>query len=162
MGIGLAVANSLIEIGGFGLPGSTVTSNITNAVTSLLGLGLDVASVGVTCASRDAARSRINAKVKTWRYRYFAEWSNQLLAPGAGAYHGADVALVFGSSQFYTNISDEPEEIALSKNMRHAWAEFARDPQNGLSKLGWPVYDEQSKSDIHKIWCLRLRLFLHC
>ena len=22
-----------------------------------------------------------------------------------------------------------------------AWATFAKDPQNGLKKLGWPVYD---------------------
>jgi carboxylesterase type B len=151
MGIGLAAAHSLIEVGGFGLLGSAVTSAITNAVTSVLGPMLNVGSIGVTCASRDAARSRINAKIKAWRYRYFAEWSNQLLTPGAGAYHGVEVPLIFGSGQFYTNISDEPEEIALSKNMRHAWAEFARDPQNGLSKLGWPVYDEQSKSDIPKM-----------
>jgi carboxylesterase type B len=105
----------------------------------------------MTCGSRDAARSRINAGVKAWRYRYFADWPNQRLGSGAGAYHGTDVPMIFGTSQFYTNVSDTPEEIALSKNIRHAWAEFARDPQNGLLKLGWPVYDEQSRFEILKI-----------
>jgi carboxylesterase type B len=36
---------------------------------------------------------------------------------------------------------DTPEEAKLSLNIRHAWAEFAKDPENGLKKLGWPVYD---------------------
>jgi hypothetical protein len=30
----------------------------------------------------------------------------------------------------------------------HAWATFAKDPQKGLISLGWPVYDENSKSEL--------------
>jgi carboxylesterase type B len=155
MGIGMGIIGLLIGKGAIGPFGS--------AVTDALGSVFSAAGVTLTCASRDAARSRISAGVKAWRYRYFAEWSNQLLAPRVGAYHGTDVPMVFGSAQFYTNISDVPEEIALSKNIRHAWAEFARDPQNGLLKLGWPVYDEQSRFEILKIGCPRLRSFrLRC
>lgn len=30
--------------------------------------------------------------------------------------------------------------------MRNAWAEFARDPEDGLANLGWPKYDPDGKS----------------
>jgi hypothetical protein len=26
--------------------------------------------------------------------------------------------------------------------MQHAWATFAKDPEKGLSGLGWPVYQQ--------------------
>jgi carboxylesterase type B len=151
----MGIVNLLIGTGAVGSPGS--------AVTSAIGSVFNAAGAIMTCASRDASRSRVSAGVKAWRYRYFAEWPNQFLASGTGAYHGVDVPIVFGSAQFYTNISDVPEETALSKNMRHAWAEFARDPQSGLSKLGWPVYNEQSRFEILKFCCPRLRSFgLRC
>lgn len=34
----------------------------------------------------------------------------------------------------------------VTKWMQHAWAEFARDPQNGLTKLGWPRYNAFTNS----------------
>jgi len=30
--------------------------------------------------------------------------------------------------------------------MQGAWVTFARDPQNGLTKLGWPRYDPSTDS----------------
>jgi hypothetical protein len=29
-----------------------------------------------------------------------------------------------------------------------AWATFAKDPMNGLTKLGWPVYDGSKETTI--------------
>jgi carboxylesterase type B len=108
------------------------------------------------CPSGSAAKARADNKVKSWRYLYAAEWPNQIIAPGAGAWHGSEIGSVFGSTeyqqQFYgkmtgQNISmpDTPEQAKLQKTMMTAWAEFAKDPENALEKLGWPVYDPASK-----------------
>lgn len=40
---------------------------------------------------------------------------------------------------------DVPEEAKLAKRMVHAWAEFAKDPQNGLNGLNWPQYNPNGK-----------------
>jgi hypothetical protein len=106
----------------------------------------NVVNSGITCGTRDAARARVNAGVKAWRYRYYGEWPNQHLAPRSGAFFGSEIPLVFGSAAYYTDIPDVPEEAKLSSVIRQAWAEFAKDPKNGLTKFGWPSYDESSKS----------------
>jgi hypothetical protein len=41
--------------------------------------------------------------------------------------------------------NDLPAEKELAKKIRDAWASFAKDPEHGLEKLGWPVYDPNSK-----------------
>jgi carboxylesterase type B len=101
-------------------------------------------NTGITCATRDAARIRAAAKVKVWRYRYFGEWPNQFLAQGAGAFYGSEIPMIFGSSEFYTRKKDIEEEIKTSRIMRKAWSEFAKNPQHGLEKMGWPVFNENS------------------
>jgi hypothetical protein len=50
--------------------------------------------------------------------------------------------MTFGTTELRPGVpKDTSEKAKLSKNWRHAWAEFAKDPENGLKKLGWPVYD---------------------
>lgn len=68
---------------------------------------------------------------------------NQEISPKAGAYHSAEIPLLFGTSA--DTGADTVQEVKLSKNMRHAWAEFGKDPENGLVKLGWPVYDQKGE-----------------
>jgi cholinesterase len=77
------------------------------------------------------------------RYRYHGEFPNQEISPKAGAYHSSEIPLLFGTSA--DTGRDTPSEVLLAKNMRHAWAEFAKDPVNGLVKLGWPVYNQTSE-----------------
>jgi hypothetical protein len=100
----------------------------------------------ITCGIRQATRARANAGVKVWRYRYYGEWPNQRLSPRSGAFFGSEIPIVFGSAAYYTDIPDVPEEAKLSAVVRRAWTEFAKDPKNGLTRLGWPTYDESSKS----------------
>jgi carboxylesterase type B len=88
--------------------------------------------------------------LNSWRYRYAGEWDNQYIGEGAGAYHGSEIALVFGTTPLLSKKPDVEEEIKLSKAMRTAWTSFAKDPENGLTKLGWPVYD-QSKPTLVKL-----------
>jgi cholinesterase len=72
-------------------------------------------------------------------------WPNVALGPKTGAFHNAEIPMVFGTSETKVGTTkDTPEEAKLSKLMMHAWASFAKDPENGLSKLGWPIYDPTS------------------
>jgi carboxylesterase type B len=118
---------------------------------------LGMSDAAFSCPAGYTAKVRVKAGVPAWRYRYHGEFENTRIAtvPGPGAYHSGEIPLVFGATELRPGASkDTPEEAKLSKNMRHAWAEFAKDPVNGLKKLGWPVYDESSKLSA-------LRIFYH-
>lgn len=111
------------------------------------------------CPSSHAAEARAALGIPAWRYRYNAQFPNTELAPSAGAYHAAEIALIFGATQyvqqFYANMTktsvphpeDTAAETAVIKTLMEAWTTFAKDPENGLSKkLGWPTYKVDSKS----------------
>jgi cholinesterase len=96
------------------------------------------------CGASNAAQVRLRQNVPAWVYRFDGVYENQKLSPQpiAGAYHSSDVPMTFGTTELRPGVpKDTPEQAKLSKIWRHAWAEFARDPENGLKKLGWPVYD---------------------
>jgi cholinesterase len=74
----------------------------------------------------------------------------------AGPFHGSEIGLVFGTTEyqqtFFSEMTNEKisypdtaEQKSLTKMMMTAWATFAKDPENGLDRLGWPVYDEKSE-----------------
>jgi cholinesterase len=75
------------------------------------------------------------------RYRYHGVFPNQILTAKSGAYHSSEIPLIFGTST--DTGADTPDEAKLAKAMQHAWATFAKDPDNGLSRLGWPVYQQK-------------------
>jgi cholinesterase len=95
--------------------------------------------------------------VPAWRYLYSGEFPNQSLGPccpnSEGAWHGSEIALIFGTTEIKKEGSDQPAETKLdtpaetklAAEMRKAWTEFAKDPVHGLHKLGWPSYDPNSE-----------------
>jgi cholinesterase len=93
---------------------------------------------GTNCPPARAVEARAQQKLPAWRYRLMAAYPNT----GKSAVHGADLPLIFGTMD--TGRPNQPksteEELKLSKNIRTAWATFAKDPNQGLTKLGWPVY----------------------
>lgn len=96
------------------------------------------------CGSATAALVRRNVGVPAWRYLYNGEFPNQSLGPNVtGAWHGAEIALIFGNTG--VRGPDTENEKKLIKKLQAAWSGFAKDPRRGLSKLGWPLYDESSK-----------------
>jgi cholinesterase len=108
------------------------------------GAGPSAMDANSGCGASTAALARINNKVPAWVYRFDGVYENQKISPQpiAGAYHSSDVPMTFGTTELRPGVpKDTPEQAKLSKNWRHAWAEFAKDPDNGLKKLGWPVYD---------------------
>lgn len=100
------------------------------------------------CPSQTSANERKNSGVKAWRYRYFGNWPNQNVSSNGdpGAYHGSELGMVWGTTNAMSDVPDTSSQAKLSKLMMHAWATFAKDPEGGLSKLGWPLYDETGMS----------------
>jgi cholinesterase len=92
-------------------------------------------NAGFTCPPARAIEARLKAGLPAWRYRYM--YANPIAA------HGSELGVIWGTTDKIKrgNKTTTAEEIALSKNVRKAWATFAKDPQEGLTKIGWPVYD---------------------
>jgi cholinesterase len=92
---------------------------------------------------------RRDAGVPAWRYLYSGEFPNQSLGPccpnSEGAWHGSEIALIFGTTEIKKEGTDTPAETKLAAEMRKAWTAFAKDPVDGLNKLGWPSYDPDSE-----------------
>lgn len=94
-----------------------------------------------TCATAIEAAARVAKGVTVYRYRYFGDFDNLRLYPGSGAYHGAELNMVFGTAQDVSGLPNFAAEDATSAYLMKVWATFARDPKKGLSKLGWPTYN---------------------
>ena len=88
-------------------------------------------------------RAELSAKAgnPTWRYRYFGNFENLRLSnhPDSGAYHESEVKLLFNTVD-ESHGNSTKDEVALGAYLRAAWAAFAKDPVNGLTKIGWPRY----------------------
>ena len=102
---------------------------------------------GFTCPIAFAAHHRSSYNIPIWRYRYYGDWPNlRLYGPsqgngneeGSGAYHGADVEMIFGGSEDVSGLPKSEAQRKMERVMMKAWADFARDPREGLE---WPVYD---------------------
>lgn len=86
-----------------------------------------------------------------WRYRYFGDFANLQLFPGSGAYHGSDLNMVFGTAEDVSGLPNDALERATIAYVQKAWAAFARDPQRGLTKLGWPLYSNSTAKTLVRL-----------
>ena len=96
------------------------------------------------CRARIASQARRDLNITVWRYLYFGEFPNLNPLSWLGAYHAADIPMVFGTSDLAG--PNTQNETALSVYMQNAWATFARDPEFGLSGSGWPVYEQDEET----------------
>lgn len=94
------------------------------------------------CLADEEARAYRKVGANAWRYLYAGQWAPNDKTAGAG--HGSELSLVFGQGDRQPSTAEEKK---LSAVLMKAWADFARDPVNALNKLGWPLYDADSKSD---------------
>jgi cholinesterase len=100
-----------------------------------------------TCVALSSAKARLDHNVPVWRYRYFGDWDNIRVGSEAGAFHGSELSLVFGTpKRFESRVKSTPEQVEVEKLMMSTWAGFARDPLNFLPKLGWPRYKQDEKT----------------
>jgi len=102
--------------------------------------------VAFNCPAAARANISYSNGVPTWRYRWFGDFPNTRLTsiPDSGAWHGSELPVLFDTPVTGPGIPDNtPEEIAIGKYFRGAWATFAKDPINGLTNYGggWPNYE---------------------
>jgi cholinesterase len=118
--------------------GQTLPMSALSPLASLMG-----------CGPRSAALAREKAGVPVWRYIYQGEYPNQDIGIPGGAWHGSEIGIVFGTSEFLSHLPDSPEEKALGEQVRKAWTGFAKDPTHALDKMNWPRYDASKATVIH-------------
>lgn len=101
------------------------------------------------CPTSIITAQTVGLGIPVWRYYFNATFPNTDITTdrsypvvnGYGAYHSAEIPIVWGT---YSTINATADEIALSKVLQKAWADFAKDPYgNGP---GWPRYDSGSAS----------------
>ncbi|KAH8653152.1 Alpha/Beta hydrolase protein [Tricladium varicosporioides] len=102
--------------------------------------------VAFTCPAGIRANASIAANNPTWRYRFHGVYPNINISSEGGAWHGAELQLIFGT--LLTTPNSTAEEIEFEKYIQGAWTTFAKDPVNGLKTYegGWPVYDPAKES----------------
>ena len=76
----------------------------------------------------------------TYRYYYAGNFSNLSPSPWVGAYHCAELPLIFGTHSNFRGEST-PFEYAVSYRYQDLYLAFANDPINGLASRGWPAYE---------------------
>jgi len=101
-----------------------------------------------TCPSSVRANASIAARNPTWRYRYFGNFPNTNVSSEGGAYHGAELPLLFGTTSSTPGPNSTVEELKFQTYLQGAWTTFAKDPVHGLRTYegGWPLYNAAEKS----------------
>jgi cholinesterase len=103
------------------------------------------------CPSATRANASISAHLPTWRYRYFGSFPNLQIQsdPDSGAYHSSELSLLFGTipPDGVPGIPPSTEaEHQWEKYIRGAWAIFAKDPKEGLNRIGWPRWNPEKQT----------------
>jgi para-nitrobenzyl esterase len=88
---------------------------------------------------REAERKAAQRAAAVYMYRF--DWQPHVLNQALRAFHGAEVALVFG----HTGPEDSfngPEAQKLSAQMLQAWVNFAHSGNPSQPGLDWPAYEQ--------------------
>jgi acetylcholinesterase len=102
----------------------------------------DISFVSYICTTSAISRHRTDIGLKTYQFQYRGNFSNISPLPWLGAYHSAELPLIFGTSADFRG-EDTRLEKQTSLAMQRAWGAFARDPENGLERTGWRDSSEQ-------------------
>ncbi|KAF9888395.1 hypothetical protein FE257_008673 [Aspergillus nanangensis] len=94
-------------------------------------LSLILTDFGVQCPTKVLATESAEVGIHTWRYVFNASFPNNETFKGSGAYHMAEIPLVFGT---YLEENSTEFQRDVSGAMQKAWADFAKDPTRGP---GW-------------------------
>lgn len=127
------------------LTASTVDTFLA-PVVDLIQPIFDIATLfAFTCGAQQASKLRTDQNIATYRYMYYGgNYTNTYVNYVGSGYHTAELPMVFGTAASVTGLPDEGAQKDMGAFMRTAWAEFAKDPENGLSALGWPKYNPDS------------------
>ncbi|KAI0392837.1 triacylglycerol lipase FGL5 [Xylariaceae sp. FL0594] len=96
------------------------------------------------------AGAATGAGAVTYRHLYAGNFSDVAPRPWLGAYHTADLPLVFGTYGTEGGlVKGTSFEKRVSERMQDLYLEFLRDPADGLRRAGWPeVTGDLDEKDI--------------
>ncbi|KAJ6549620.1 Alpha/Beta hydrolase protein [Mycena vulgaris] len=91
------------------------------------------------CLAATTATLRQAQGLTTYRFRYDGDFLD--ISPPAfpGAYHAAELPLIFGTTGQFHGVATAYEE-EVSGKMQDLWLDFARDPERGLVAAGWDTF----------------------
>ncbi|SPO01841.1 related to triacylglycerol lipase V precursor [Cephalotrichum gorgonifer] len=102
------------------------------------------------CTTLREARIRAEAGAATYQYLYAGNFTNISPRPWLGAYHTAELPLIFGTHGIEgpsTNF-----EKRVSERMQDLYLRFISDPVRGLEKAGWPEATGQAGTSMIIVW----------
>ncbi|KAJ5112861.1 hypothetical protein N7456_001395 [Penicillium angulare] len=99
------------------------------------------ATLHVRCDVVWESQIRESLGATTYRFEYAGNFSNLSPLAFMGAYHSSELPMIFGT---YADVGGQGTQFQkdTSETMQDLWLAFARDPENGLSNLGWPKYSD--------------------
>ena len=99
------------------------------------------------CPTVQTTHDRYAANTTTFRYLYGGNFTNIAPQWWQGAYHQADLPLIFGTHNIARSNSTALE-WAVSEAMQDFWLAFAEDPVNGLPKADWEAYEPTGEAKL--------------
>ncbi|KAI0886916.1 alpha/beta-hydrolase [Annulohypoxylon maeteangense] len=98
------------------------------------------------CPAFNSSNVRDFNNLTTYRYQYAGNYSNLTPFSWMGAYHGADLPMIFGSYNLTGDATDFQKKVAEA--MQDYVLAFLTDPENGIKNLGWLPSNAASKGDM--------------
>ncbi|KAM0544807.1 hypothetical protein ACHAPJ_011637 [Fusarium lateritium] len=119
----------------YNFPGYETAIEIPSNLTALAqGFALNL-----QCTTLKDIHLRSEAGAKTYQYLYAGNFPNVSPFAWLGAYHTAELPLIFGTYEL-----EGPStrlERKVSERMQDLYLKFASDPAHGLEEAGWPAAD---------------------
>ncbi|KAF5234653.1 hypothetical protein FANTH_12005 [Fusarium anthophilum] len=97
--------------------------------------------LNLQCTTLKENRMRSGAGARTFQYLYAGNFTNISPLPWLGAYHTAELPLIFGTHEIKG--PSTKFERKVSERMQDLYLRFANDPVHGLEKDGWPAIQAQ-------------------
>ncbi|KAF5494471.1 Acylcarnitine hydrolase [Colletotrichum siamense] len=98
-------------------------------------------ALNLQCTTLEEVRLRSEAGATTYQYLYAGNFTNISPLPWLGAYHTAELPLIFGTHDIDGPSTDFEKRV--SERMQDLYLQFAIDPENGLRSAGWPAATAQ-------------------
>lgn len=93
------------------------------------------------CTTAKTSQLRQSSSRITYRYRYDGNFTNISPPDYPGAFHAAELPLIFGTAGDYHGASTTYENT-VSSTIQNLWLDFAKCPSQGLKDNGWNPYGE--------------------
>ncbi len=105
-----------------------------------------VGDVAFLCPSRILANFFVDGQPDTYVYYFQRPLATTGFLKDFGAFHGAELAFVFGNFVFFGMDTSSPENSALADKMIEIWSTFAKTGTPGASGLpAWPKYNKTTQ-----------------